>query len=167
MRIVHQNRLNFPHWSCRIFQFMDMASLILLLSLAAIGWFWFNSMSALEVARNAGRQICSSANLQFLDDTVAGTGLALVRDESGSRVLRRTYRFEFSETGNSRLEGRVILLGGRIESVTMEPYQILPPTDSEPVLALKPCDDLNSPDNRNSLIDTGGAYGGSCGGCGK
>ena len=105
---------------------MDMASLILLLSLAAIGWFWFNSMSALEVARNAGRQICSNANLQFLDDTVAGTGLALVRDESGSRVLRRTYRFEFSETGNSRLEGKVILLGSRIESVTMEPYQILP-----------------------------------------
>src|SRR3989338_8671226 len=129
MRIVHQNRLNFLHWSCRIFQFMDMASLFLLLSLAAIGWFWFNSMSALEVARNAGRQICSSANLQFLDYTVASSGLALVRDESGSRVLRRTYRFEFSETGNSRLEGKVVLLGNRIEAVTMGPYQIFTPPE--------------------------------------
>lgn len=152
---------------------MDMASLLLLLSLAALGWFWFGSMSALEVARNAGRQICSNANVQFLDDTVAGTGLAMVRDEYGRRVLRRTYRFEFSETGNSRLDGRVILLGGKVESVTMEPYQILPQTDSEPVLALNPCDDRNPcddpnlPDNRNTFTDNGGAYGRPCGGCGK
>lgn len=135
---------------------MDMASLLLLLSLAAVGWFWFDSMSALEVARNAGRKVCSNANLQFLDDTVAGTGLALVRDESGSRVLRRTYRFEFSETGNSRLDGRVVLLGGRVESVTMAPYQILPLTGSEPIDALNACG------AKNTFTDNGG----SCGGCG-
>jgi hypothetical protein len=40
-------------------------------------------------------------------------------------MLRRTYRFEFSETGNTRLEGQLIVLGNRIESVTMEPYQML------------------------------------------
>jgi hypothetical protein len=49
-----------------------------------------------------------------------------VRDETGRRVLRRTYRFEFSETGNSRIEGRVILLGHKVESVTMDPYLFLP-----------------------------------------
>ena len=146
---------------------MDVASLLLLLVLAALGWFWFDSMSALEVARNAGRHVCSNTNVQFLDDTVASAGLALVRDESGRRVLRRTYRFEFSETGNSRLEGRVILLGGRVESVTMEPYQILPSADSKPVLALDTCDDPNLPDNRNTFTDTGDAYGESCDGCGR
>ena len=105
---------------------MDVTSLLLLLLLAALGWFWFDSMSSLEIARNAGRQVCRDASVQFLDDTVAGIGLALVRNDSGHRVLRRTYRFEFSETGDSRLEGRVILLGRRVESVTMEPYQIFP-----------------------------------------
>ena len=105
---------------------MDVASLLLLLVLAALGWFWLDSMRALEIARNAGRQVCNNADVQFLDDTVSSIGLALVRNTSGRRVLRRTYRFEFSETGNSRLEGRLILLGSRIESVTMEPYQILP-----------------------------------------
>lgn len=144
---------------------MDTASLLLLLALAALGWFWFGSMSALEVARNAGRQVCGNANVQFLDDTVAGTGLTVVRDEYGRRVLRRTYRFEFSETGNSRLDGRVVLLGGKVESVTMEPYQILPPANSEPVLALNPCDDPNSP--KNTFTDNGGVYGRSCGGCGR
>ena len=98
----------------------------MLLLLAALGWFWFNSLHALEIARNAGRRTCSEANVQFLDDTVANIGLGLARDRSGRRVLRRTYRFEFSETGNSRLEGRLILLGDKVESVTMEPYQILP-----------------------------------------
>lgn len=143
---------------------MDVASLFLLLAMTALGWFWFDSMSALEVARNAGRQICGNANVQFLDDTVARIGLALERDEAGRRVLRRTYRFEFSETGNSRLEGRIILLGGKIESVTMEPYQILPQADAgcEPSHPLASCDD------HAAFTDKSGAYDSSCGsGCGK
>ena len=105
---------------------MDIASSLLLLLLIALGWFWFASLRALEIARNTGRQVCRNANVQFLDDTVANIGLALVRDKTGRRVLRRTYRFEFSETGNTRLEGRLILLGNKVESVTMEPYQMLP-----------------------------------------
>ena len=105
---------------------MDMTSLLFLIILTALGWFWLDSLRALEAARNAGKRACNDANVQFLDDTVANIGLALARDQSGRRVLRRTYRFEFSETGNTRLEGRLILLGDKIDSVTMEPYQILP-----------------------------------------
>ncbi len=105
---------------------MDMLSLLTLLLLTALGWFWFNSLRALEIARDLGKHACNNANVQFLDDTVAIIALALVRDISGRRVFRRTYRFEFSETGNTRLEGRLILLGDKIESLTMEPYQILP-----------------------------------------
>ena len=105
---------------------MDVISLPFLLLLAALGWFWFDSLRALEIARNAGKRACDDANVQFLDDTVAGIAFALVRDKSGRRMLRRTYRFEFSETGNTRLEGQLIVLGDRIESVTMEPYQMMP-----------------------------------------
>ena len=101
-------------------------SLPFLLVLAALGWFWLNSLRILEIARNAGKQACIQAEVQFLDDTVASIELALARDQSGRRVLRRTYRFEFSETGNSRVDGQVVMLGEKIESVTMEPYQILP-----------------------------------------
>lgn len=103
---------------------MDMISLSLLTG--ALAWFWFDSMRALEAARNMGKQACIDANVQFLDDTVARTSQALARDKYGRRVLRRTYRFEFSETGNTRLEGLLILQGDKLESVTMEPYQILP-----------------------------------------
>ena len=104
---------------------MDVLNMIFLLLLAALVWYWFDSLRALEHARDAGKRACSEADVQFLDDTVARIALALVRDESGRRVLRRTYRFEFSETGNTRIEGRVILLGHKIELVTMDPYQIM------------------------------------------
>ncbi|MFZ5524797.1 MAG: DUF3301 domain-containing protein [Pseudomonadota bacterium] len=104
---------------------MDITSLLFLLLLGALGWFWYDTLRVLEVARKAGRQACNELNVQFLDDTVANISLALARDRSGRRVLRRTYRFEFSETGNSRLEGRLIMLGDKVESLTMEPYQIL------------------------------------------
>ncbi|MDP2805670.1 MAG: DUF3301 domain-containing protein [Gallionellaceae bacterium] len=91
----------------------------------AIGWFWFNGMSALEIARKAGKQACIKAEVQFLDDTVASTSLELVRNDDGRRVFRRAYRFEFSETGNSRIEGRIVMLGDQVKSVTLDPYQIM------------------------------------------
>ncbi len=104
---------------------MDNASLLLLLATGALFWFWLHSIRILELAREAGRQACMRDDLQFLDDTVASTRLQLARDRNGRRILRRTYRFEFSETGNSRREGEVVMLGDRVETVTMEPYQIL------------------------------------------
>lgn len=140
---------------------MDVASLFFLLLLAALGWFWLDSMRALEAARNAGKQVCSKAGVQFLDDTVSSTGLVLARDTSGRRVLRRTYRFEFSETGDSRLEGRLAVLGHNIESVTMEPYQILPRTDASGELP-------HSPYLHDGKTGGGNIHRGCCGGgCGR
>lgn len=104
---------------------VDFASLLLLAVLGLGAWFWLHSIRILEIAREGGRRACAREDLQFLDDTVASTKLRLARDRNGRRILRRTYRFEFSETGNSRREGEVIMLGDRVETVTMEPYQIL------------------------------------------
>lgn len=102
---------------------MDLADLLLVSLLAALAWFWLDSLRAREAARNAGKRACRSAGVQFLDDTVAVAALALERDAQGRLAIRRTYRFEFSDTGDNRLEGRLILLGARVESVDMEPYR--------------------------------------------
>ncbi|MFH2134824.1 MAG: DUF3301 domain-containing protein [Pseudomonadota bacterium] len=104
---------------------MDFASLLVLAVLGLVVWVWLHSIRILEIAREAGRLICKQTGVQFLDDTVASTKLQLARDSNGRRTLRRTYRFEFTETGNTRREGEVVMLGARIESVTMEPYQIM------------------------------------------
>lgn len=97
-----------------------------LLIFAFVAWYWFDSMGALDAARNYGRQVCHDADLQFLDDTVENIKIRLARDKQGRRVIRRTYQFEFSETGNSRLEGQLILSGTTLESVTLDPYRIEP-----------------------------------------
>lgn len=104
---------------------MDFISLFYLLLLVVLGWFWLGSIHALEIARKAGREACSKAEVQFLDDTVASVQIKISRNHTGRRTLRRTYRFEFSETGNSRIEGKIVMLGDIVESVTMDPYKIL------------------------------------------
>ncbi len=97
----------------------------ILLLLAAIVWFWIDSLRALDAARSAGKLACKKYDVQFLDDAISSIAIALVRDEVGRLVPRRIYRFQFSETGDSRLEGRLTLLGKEVESVIMEPYQML------------------------------------------
>lgn len=109
---------------------MDFASLLVLVVLGLLVWFWLHSLRILEIAREAGRLICKQTGVQFLDDTVASIKLQLARDSNGRRILRRTYRFEFTETGNTRREGEVVMLGARIESVTMEPYRIMDEGDN-------------------------------------
>ncbi len=105
---------------------MDFADLLLILLLAALVGFWLDSLRTLETARKAGKRACQSAGVQFLDDTVSATALALGRNTQGQLAIRRTYRFEFSDTGDNRLEGRLILLGARVESVVMDPYRLSP-----------------------------------------
>lgn len=105
---------------------LDFSTLFILLLLAALGGFWLHSLRILEIARDAAKKACIRADVQFLDDTVASTSMAMTRDHSGRRIFRRSYRFEFSETGDSRIEGQVLMLGNSVESVTMDAYRIMP-----------------------------------------
>ncbi len=91
---------------------------------ALLAWFWLDSLRAGELAREAGRRACISADVQFLDDTVSISSLSLSR-YSGRLALVRTYRFEFSDTGDRRLDGEVTLKGHRLESVRMDPYLVI------------------------------------------
>lgn len=104
---------------------MDFTDLLFILLLAALAGFWLDSLRALETARNAGKRACNSAGVQFLDDTVTVTAWALKRRTGGQLAIRRTYRFEFSDTGDNRLEGTLVLLGARVESVEMEPFRFM------------------------------------------
>ena len=104
---------------------MDFTDLLFILLLAALAGFWLDSLRALEIARNAGKRACNGAGVQFLDDTVTVTALTLRRDAVGHLAIRRTYRFEFSDTGDNRLEGTLILLGAWVESVEMEPFRFM------------------------------------------
>jgi hypothetical protein len=93
--------------------------------LIAAGIFlWLDSLRARERAVQAGRTACQRYELQFLDETVSFTKLRLARDRDGQLKIARTYTFEFSDTGNNRRHGAIVMLGGELQDLHLEPYRI-------------------------------------------
>ena len=101
-----------------------MLELSTLLVLAALVWLWFDSMRARERALALGKRACERDGLMFLDETVECVALGFARSADGRMALRRTYGFEFSDTGNNRRSGSIVMLGGEVESLYTEPYLI-------------------------------------------
>ena len=86
--------------------------------------FWIDSLRARERALAAGRGACERYGVQLLDETVQFAGLRLARDEAGRLRLRRTYSFEFSDTGNNRRHGAIVMLGGELQDLQLEPFRM-------------------------------------------
>jgi len=93
-----------------------------LAAIAALAWWWHDSMRARERALAVAGAACRRDELQFLDETVECVRTRPSRDDQGRLVLRRTYGFEFSDTGNNRRRGSVVILGTTVESVVLEPF---------------------------------------------
>src|SRR5947207_10807439 len=85
---------------------------------------WVDSLKARERALQAGRAACQRYDLQFLDDTVAFARMRLARDEEGQLKIARTYTFEFSDTGNNRRHGAIVMLGAELADLHLEPYRM-------------------------------------------
>jgi len=85
--------------------------------LALFAWYWMDSLKAREIALDAARAACRRVGHQFLDDTVATERTRLARNELGQTCLRRVYRFEYSDTGDNRHRGAVVMLGREVDVV--------------------------------------------------
>ena len=85
-----------------------------ILILGGLVWLWFDSLKAREAAIRAAHEVCAAEGLMLLDQTVAISGLKPARDENGHLQLQRAYDFEYSDTGNNRLKGSLVLLGHRL-----------------------------------------------------
>ena len=95
------------------------------LVLILVGIFlWIDSLRARERAVQAGRSACKRYDLQFLDDTVSFARVRLARDEEGQVKIARTYTFEFSDTGNNRRHGAIVMLGAQVQDLHLEPYPL-------------------------------------------
>ena len=93
------------------YPYMEFAGIVLLV---VAGWFWLDSIRAREVAVRAAREACLAEELQLLDWTVTIASLKLARGEDGRLRIQRAYDFEYSDTGNNRLKGGLVLLGHRV-----------------------------------------------------
>ena len=101
-----------------------MGEVVALLLLVGAGLLWADSLRARERAVRAGRDACARYGLQFLDETVSFARMRLARDCDGRVKIARTYTFEFSDTGNNRRDGAIVMLGGELQDLQLEPYQL-------------------------------------------
>jgi hypothetical protein len=88
--------------------------IVAILVLFAVAWLWVDSLKAREAAVKAGRNACTAEGLMLLDDTVAIRSLKPARNSDGRVELQRAYDFEYTDNGNNRLHGSIVLLGNRV-----------------------------------------------------
>ena len=97
-----------------------MSPLLLLLIIAGLVWYWQAGMNCRDIAIATARNTCTREGLQLLDGTVS---LRQIRPyySSGSQFgLLRTFGFEYSTDGFSRLSGCVVLRNTQVESIILE-----------------------------------------------
>lgn len=112
---------------------MDLLDLTGLLLLAAAGWLWLDSLKAREAAVSAARSACNAESLLLLDFTVAIAKIGIARNSEGQLNFRRVYGFEYSDTGNDRRPGSIVMLGSRVVVINLNLPQV-----SEPVVIQGP-----------------------------
>ena len=95
---------------------------MLLIVLGTIAWFWFDTLQCREIAKALAQQMCHQSHLQLLDDTLALVQIRLKRNCHGKLNIQRTYQFEFSEQGNNRQQGTLIMRGIVLELLEMPGY---------------------------------------------
>ncbi|MEO6227789.1 MAG: DUF3301 domain-containing protein [Thermomonas sp.] len=92
-----------------------MPTLLILMIVGAFAFFFFSSArAAAERAAEIGRDACQAANVQWLDESVHAIGMRLRRNDNGWLGVERSFRFEYSDDGQNRRIGRVVLLGQRL-----------------------------------------------------
>src|ERR1044071_2975663 len=89
----------------------EIAAIVLI---AALVWLWFDSLKARETAVRAARAACVAEMVMLLDDTVAISAIKAARDDDGRLRLQRAYDFEYTDSGDNRLKGSVVLVGHRV-----------------------------------------------------
>jgi hypothetical protein len=103
---------------------MTLRSIFLTALIIGICWYWLKSRELKDLALRAAAQRCASLGLELLDQSVVLRGLKPVRTRSGSLTLYRRYLFDFSSTGEQRYQGEVVLLGNRVDKITLAPHRV-------------------------------------------
>ena len=98
---------------------MPIFELTSLLVLGALTWLWFDSLRARDLCIATAKSLCATEGLQLLDDTVAIASMKPVRGDGGQLVLRRVYGFEYSDTGDNRRQGSVVMQGHQVLLVNL------------------------------------------------
>jgi Protein of unknown function (DUF3301) len=101
-----------------------MTEFLVLIILLGFAWFWLENHGVRDQAILIAKDFCAKENVQFLDGAMASVSIRLRRDAQGRLAIARTYQFEFSDTGDNRLKGTIIMLGKKLETLHLQPYRL-------------------------------------------
>lgn len=97
-----------------------MASILIILFLALLAWFWLNAIRAKEIAMQASAEACQQIQAQFLDQTASLKSIKTRRNRNGRMILERTYTFDFSRDRETRVQGLVTIVGHKVTQVLLD-----------------------------------------------
>jgi len=106
----------------------DLSNLLWLIPVGIVFHYLWHSGKFKGRAREIASSHCQQLNLQLLDQSMVITGYWPAINAYGNPVMRRSYEFEFTSTGERRYRGIIVLLGMHLESIDLEAY-ILPDAD--------------------------------------
>ena len=103
---------------------MSLRSIFLCALVGLFVWYVLASREIKERAVRAAFKHCESLSLRLLDQTVVLARIRIGRAGAGSIKFVRDYKFDFSSTGNDRYEGRIRMVGARVDSIHLEPHRV-------------------------------------------
>lgn len=99
-------------------------NILLMFLVGFILYYWWQSGEYKGRALKLAAQYCQQHDLQLLDQSMVISGYWPHRNERGAWVIRRTYDFEFTSTGQQRYRGRLTLMGFQLDKIELEAYQL-------------------------------------------
>ncbi|MBT5053843.1 MAG: DUF3301 domain-containing protein [Gammaproteobacteria bacterium] len=102
-----------------------MSEIFLLILLGFVALLWHSASTSKERAFAIAKRECAKQNLQLLDQTVVLDEARVRRDDTGWPTLWRRYRFDYTETGDARNEGLLLLNGTRLVRIDLGSEQTI------------------------------------------
>ncbi|WP_444942292.1 DUF3301 domain-containing protein [Microbulbifer sp. ZKSA004] len=111
------------HSNC-IAMYYTLSDILWLSLFFVVLWYIWASMAAKEHVRRAASDHCRQLGVQLLDDTVLLVRTRVKKDKRGFFSLHRSYKFEFTSTGEHRYSGTAVLHGNRIQQLQLAPHHV-------------------------------------------
>ena len=103
---------------------ISVTSIIVLLTLLAIYWYWHTFSRCKEQATYQAKKACEQHDLQFLDGTVELKKSNLMRDrKTGRIVIFRIFTFDYFD-GSTRYRGEVEIVGQELIALQLTRKQL-------------------------------------------
>ncbi len=93
-----------------------MLELTVILFMALLAYYWINQVNALDLSRQAGKQITLQKGWAFLDDSLMQKQIR-IKTRFGKLALLREFQFEFSDLDARRFSGMIVHHGGVVTEI--------------------------------------------------